>query len=338
MERGATIGMDASLLKLSAPGSLAARQPAQLFFQPHKAMTASRALSLQGFASLLLVALLMAGNHICARLAFNSGLDVATAVAVRSASTALVVGLLVLRMGRFWQLTPGHRRGLLLIGLMVGLQSQLLYGAVSRLPVALALLAFNTYPLWTALWNRLLYRLPPERQVLLAMPVILTGLALALDVAGAASGLGMRQQWAVMGVGVAFALGAAASFGLVLVWTQHETSGLDGRVRTFFSLLLAASVATVVIGWHGGPQWPQTGIGWLGLLGLSCLYGSGFTLMFTVLPKLGVAGNSAIMNVEPVFALALGWAVLDQQIAAVQIAGALLVVSVVIYLGLRKRS
>jgi drug/metabolite transporter (DMT)-like permease len=60
--------------------------------------------------------------------------------------------------------------------------------------------------------------------------------------------------------------------------------------------------------------------------------------MFTVLPKLGVAGNSAIMNVEPVFALALGWAVLDQQIAAVQIAGALLVVSVVIYLGLRKRS
>ena len=338
MERGATIGMDASLLKLSAPGSLAARQPAQLFFQPHKAMTASRALSLQGFASLLLVALLMAGNHICARLAFNSGLDVATAVAVRSASTALVVGLLVLRMGRFWQLTPGHRRGLLLIGLMVGLQSQLLYGAVSRLPVALALLAFNTYPLWTALWNLLLYRLPPERQVLLAMPVILTGLALALDVAGAASGLGMRQQWAVMGVGVAFALGAAASFGLVLVWTQHETSGLDGRVRTFFSLLLAASVATVVIGWHGGPQWPQTGIGWLGLLGLSCLYGSGFTLMFTVLPKLGVAGNSAIMNVEPVFALALGWAVLDQQIAAVQIAGALLVVSVVIYLGLRKRS
>ena len=79
-------------------------------------MTTSRALSLQGFASLLLVALLMAGNHICARLAFNNGLDVATAVAVRSAATALVVGLLVLRMGMSWQLTPGHRRGVVLIG------------------------------------------------------------------------------------------------------------------------------------------------------------------------------------------------------------------------------
>ena len=301
-------------------------------------MSTSRALSLQGFASLLLVALLMAANHVAARLAFNSGLDVATAVAVRSASTALVVGLLVMRMSIPWQLTFKHRRGLLLVGLMIGVQSQLLYGAVSRLPVALALLAFNTYPLWAALWNRLFYKRQPERQVLLAMPVILCGLALALDVAGAASGLGMRQQWAVMGAGVAFALGAAASFGLVLVWTQHETAGLDGRVRTFFSLLLAATVATAVIGWNGGPHWPQTEIGWWGLLGLSCLYGSGFTLMFTVLPKLGVAANSAIMNMEPVFALALGWAVLDQQIAPVQIAGALLVVSVVIFLGLRKRS
>ena len=301
-------------------------------------MSTSRALSLQGFASLLLVALLMAANHVAARLAFNSGLDVATAVAVRSASTALVVGLLVMRMSTPWQLTFKHRRGLLLVGLMIGVQSQLLYGAVSRLPVALALLAFNTYPLWAALWNRLLYRQPPERQVLLAMPVILCGLALALDVAGAASGLGMRQQWAVMGTGVGLALSAAASFGLVLVLTQHETTGLDGRVRTFFSLLMAASVALAAIAWQGGPHWPQTDIGWWGLVGLSCMYGSGFTLMFTVLPKLGVAANSAIMNVEPVFALALGWAVLGQEIAPVQIAGALLVVSVVMYLGLRKRS
>ena len=301
-------------------------------------MSYSKALSLQGFASLLLVALLMAANHVAARLAFDSGLDIATAVAVRSGCTALVVGLLVM-LGRVsWRLSAQQWRGLLLIGLMIGAQSQLLYGAVYRLPVALALLAFNTYPLWAALWNRLFYRQHPERQVLLTMPFILVGLALALDVAGAASGLGARQQWTVMGEGVAFALAAAASFGLVLVWTQHETTGLDGRVRTFFSLVLACTVALAVVGWHGGAHWPQTELGWLGLLGLTCLYGSGFTLMFTVLPKLGVAGNTAIMNVEPVFALALGWAILDQRIEAVQIAGALLVVAAVIFLGLRKRA
>jgi len=297
-----------------------------------------KALTLQGFASLLLVAWLMAANHISARLAFNSGLDVATAVAVRSGSTALVVGLLVLIARVPLRLSRQHIRGLVMIGVMIGTQSQLLYGAVSRLPVALALLAFNTYPLWAAWWNFLIYRQPPERQVLLTMPVILLGLSLALDVAGAASGLGAQQQWAVMGEGVAYAMAAAASFGMVLVWTQHETTGLDGRVRTLFSLLLAACVALAVIGWQGGPHWPQTDTGWLGLLGLTCLYGSGFTLMFTVLPKLGVAGNTAIMNVEPVFALALGWSILGQSIEPIQIIGALIVVAAVIFLGLRKRA
>lgn len=301
-------------------------------------MSDAKALSLQGFASLLLVALLMAANHVSARLAFNSGLDVSTAVAVRSGCTALVVGLL-LRLGQVpWQLSSQHRRGLLVVGLMIGCQSQLLYGAVSRLPVALALLAFNTYPLWAALWNHVVYRHPPERKVLFTMPVILCGLALALDVAGAASGLGVRQQWAVMGEGVAYALAAAASFGWVLVLTQHETAGLDGRLRTFVSLLLACGVALAAVGWHGGPQWPRTPTGWWGLIGLTCLYGSGFTLMFTVLPKLGVAGNSAIMNMEPVFALALGWVILDQRIQSVQMVGAWVVVGAVVFLGLRKRA
>jgi drug/metabolite transporter (DMT)-like permease len=43
------------------------------------------------------------------------------------------------------------------------------------------------------------------------------------------------------------------------------------------------------------------------------------------------------MNVEPVFALALAWLLLDQSIAPVQVAGALLVVGAVMALGLRKR-
>ena len=59
--------------------------------------------------------------------------------------------------------------------------------------------------------------------------------------------------------------------------------------------------------------------------------------MFTVLPKLGVVGNSAIMNVEPVFALVLAWLILGQSIAVIQIVGALLVVGTVMVLGLRKR-
>jgi drug/metabolite transporter (DMT)-like permease len=41
--------------------------------------------------------------------------------------------------------------------------------------------------------------------------------------------------------------------------------------------------------------------------------------------------------VEPVFALVLGWLVLGQSIAPIQVVGALVVVGAVMVLGMRKR-
>ena len=299
--------------------------------------TSRRALSGTAFATLLLIALMMGANHVAARVAFNNGVDVATAVAVRSTVTALVVALVVFINRVPLQLTARHRRFLPLIGLLIGVQSLCLYASVARLPVALALLAFNSYPLWAALWDRVLYKRHPERAVLLAMPFILVGLGLALDVFGAASGLGAAEQWGRMGTGVAFALAAAATFALAMILTQHEAGTLDGRVRTVSTLGLAALIALVVVTLQGGFHWPHATPGWWGLAALTFLYGTAFTIMFTVLPKLGVAGNSAIMNVEPVFALVLAWLILNQAIAPVQIAGALLVVGTVMALGLRPK-
>ncbi|MFM1909002.1 MAG: hypothetical protein RLZZ591_2679 [Pseudomonadota bacterium] len=301
-------------------------------------MTApTRRLSGIAFATLLLIALMMGGNHVAARIAFNHGVDVTTAVAFRSAVTALVVTLLVLQAGVRPQFTARHRWSLPAIGLLIGVQSLCLYSAVARLPVALALLAFNSYPLWTAFWAWALYRQRPERAVVLAMPLILLGLALALDVSGAASGLGAADQWARMGTGVAFALSASATFGLALVLTQHEAGGLDGRVRTATTMGTVGLLALAGVMAQGGFHLPQAAAGWWGLGALTFLYGTAFTIMFTVLPRLGVVGNSAIMNVEPVFALALAWLILGQAVAPIQLVGALLVVGTVMALGLRKR-
>jgi drug/metabolite transporter (DMT)-like permease len=294
------------------------------------------ALSITAFATLLLIALLMGANHVAARVAFDHGVDVASAVGVRSIVTALVVGSLIVVQHVPVSLTPRQRRFLPAIGVIVGVQSVCLYSAVARLPVALALLAFNTYPLWTALWARLFYAHRPERRVVVAMPVMLVGLALALDVLGAASGLGAALQWQRIGAGVAFALTAAATFGFALVLTQHEAGTLDGRVRTASTMAIVAVLALAGVAWHGGFHWPNAPAGWWGLALLTLLYGTGITILFTVLPRLGVVGNSAIMNVEPVFALVLAWAILGQAIAPSQVAGALLVVATVVWLGLRR--
>ena len=297
----------------------------------------TRALSGRAFATLLSIAAMMGANHIAARIAFNNGADVITAISCRSVVTACVVWALVALQGVPLKFSAREKRWLPAIGVLVAVQSYCLYSAVARLPVALALLAFNSFPIWIALWNGLLYRRRPERAVLLAMPVILAGLALALDVFGATSDLSAAAHWGRIGAGVGFAFGAAATFGLALVLTQHEAGAVDGRVRTATTMSTVGLIAIIAAWSQGGFHWPQAAIGWWGLAALTLLYGTGITVLFTVLPRLGVAGNSSIMNVEPVFALLLGWLILGQMIAPLQIVGALLVVSAVVWLGLRKK-
>src|SRR5688572_21753459 len=143
------------------------------------------ALSPKALLSLLLIACLFAGNHVAARIAFDHGVNVTTAVAVRSLGTALVVSLLVWNQrasAARW--SARHKRFMPLIGVLLGVQSVCLYAAVARLPVGLALLVFNSYPIWATVAARVLYGRRPERAALIAMPVILIGLALALNVVG----------------------------------------------------------------------------------------------------------------------------------------------------------
>ena len=295
---------------------------------------AASSLTPQAFVSLLVLAFMMAGNHVAA---MDHGTDVITAVTARSLVTAGVV------MGVMWAyrvkvvMTPRHRRVMPVIGLLVTVQSVALYSSVARIPVGLALLAFNTYPLWTAFWSWAVYRHRPERAVLVAMPLILLGLALALDVAGAASGLGAQAQWDRIGAGVAFALIAATTFGLMLTLTQHEVADLDGRFRTAVTLGMVGVLALGAALATGGLHLPNAPAGWGGLVALTALYGTALTVMFTLLPKLGVVGSSPILNVEPVAAQLMAWGLLGQAITAIQWLGALLVVGTVMALGLRRR-
>ena len=298
----------------------------------------SASLSRTAFLTLLLIAVMMGANHVSARFAFNDGVSVTTAVIFRSGVTALIITLLLLSQRVSPRLQGRSLIFMPIVGTLVAIQSYCLYSAVARLPVALALLAFNTYPLWAAFWARIIYRHKAEKFVLRAMPIILFGLALALDAFGAASGLGASAHWQQIGNGVAFATTAAATFALAMVLTQHELLSIDGRVRTVYTLGTVLLLTTAFALSTGDWSLPNTATGWWGLAGLTVLYGTAFTLMFSLLPRLGVVGNSAIMNVEPVFALALAWLLLGQAIAPVQVLGAMIVVTTVIALGLRKQA
>lgn len=292
-----------------------------------------------GVALLLLIAAAFASNHIAARIAFDHGTNVTTAVAVRSSAAVVFVLALLRHAGVSPRMPRPTMRRAAAIGVLMAVQSLCLYSAVARLPVALALLAFNTFPLLLGLISWAAGAQRPSSRALVAMPVALVGLALALDAAGwaAPAGAARAVPAAAMAAGVAFALAGATAFAGALFFTTRWLDTTDGRLRTLVLMIVVAAVAIAVGLADGHFDWPRNPTGWLALAALSVLYSSGITGLFVLLPRIGAVNNAAVMNAEPIIALFLGWVVLDQRVAPIQVAGAFVVIGAIVMLTTGRR-
>jgi drug/metabolite transporter (DMT)-like permease len=288
-----------------------------------------------GIAALLAIAVTFGLNHVAARIAFDHGANVVTAVVLRSGGTALALLGLLLALRVPLALPPRTRWRALAIGIVVAVQSTFIYAAVARLPVALALLTFNTYPLLYALmsWAGGLER--PSRSALAAMLAALFGLALALDVTG--SGGELAARWEEIGAGVACATGASLSFAVVLFLNTRWLHGVDGRVRSLLTMASCGAVAFAAAATTGTLVFPADGAGWLGLALLMLFYGSAITALFVLQPRMRSTSDVAVLNFEPVALLFLGWAILGQSLSVLQVAGAFVVIGSVVALGFAKR-
>jgi drug/metabolite transporter (DMT)-like permease len=288
-----------------------------------------------GVLLLLAIAVTFGSNHIAARVAFEHGASVTTAVTVRSIFTALAVLVLIRVQGVPLALPAGTRARAMLIGVILAVQSFCLYSAVARIPVALALLAFNTFPMLLSLVSWAAGGEAPSGRALIAMPVALVGLALALDVVGLGGSIAGR--WAQIGAGVGWALGAAVSMALMLHLTVHWLRDVDGRVRTLLTMSVAAVIILVAGIATGGFSLPQAPVGWLGLALLCAFYGTAFTTLFVVLPRIGAVNNAVVLNFEPIAVLGLAWVILDQAVAPRQIIGAFVVVGAIVFANVGRR-
>ena len=314
-----------------------------------------------GIAWLLLIACALGTNHVAARLAFDHGVSVPTAVVVRSLVAAAFVLALIRHAGVPLALPrPTVLRGMT-IGALVAVQSLCLSSAVSRMPVALALLVFNTFPIVLGMLSWMTGGERPGKRTWIAMPIALLGLALALGgrpgafAAGGppASAMSGTQAPALSGAptlaasgtpsaaavaaqdylgGGLLAFGASLAFASVLLLTTRWLSSVDGRVRSLLLMSTAAALTVLIGGLAGGFRAPHDTPGWMGLAILATLYASAMTALFIVLPRLGAVNNAAVLNVEPIAALGMGWLVLGQSVAPIQLAGAALVVGAIVML------
>jgi drug/metabolite transporter (DMT)-like permease len=292
-------------------------------------------------AILLLLALgvCFGANHVAARVAFDNGVGITTAILARSGVTALVL-LAVIGWQQVALPQPRPRLGwVLLSGGLIALQSLCLYSAVARIPVALALLVFNTMPVVYALLTWALGGKRPGALAVLYMGVILLGLALALDTWARLQGQGPNQPG--FAAGVAFALAAALLIASALWVTENRLPTVPGVLRSQWAMSLVF-VCMLGLGQAGllpgEMAWPHNAPGWWGLVGLVACYGTAFSLWFIWLARLDMARNASAMNIEPVAALALAWIFLGQSLSLSQLLGALVVVTGIVLLARLPRS
>ncbi|EWC42221.1 EamA family transporter [Stutzerimonas stutzeri] len=287
---------------------------------------------------LLCLGCAFAGNHIAARIAFDDGAGVLLAILLRSGGTLLALAALVAWQGERIRLGAATWRWQLLLGLLIATQSLCLYSAVARIPVAIALLVANLFPILLALLTWALGGPRPTARTAALMGVILVGLGLVLDVpAWLTSDRSGGPQW-VLGVTLAFC--AATAFASALWVTDHKLSTVRGSVRSMLTMLVVFASANLA-GFGGvlpgGLDLPGSSTGWLALATLVVLYGSGFITLFVSVPRLDMPRNAPVMNVEPLASLLLGWLVLDQMLNPGQIVGGLIVVAGIVLLTYRRQ-
>ncbi|TBU96348.1 EamA family transporter [Phytopseudomonas dryadis] len=290
--------------------------------------------------AVLLLALLacsFAGNHIAARIAFDNDTGLLLAILCRSGVTMLVLLGIVLWQRQPLRMPSGGWRWQLLLGLLIATQSICLYSAVARIPVALALLIGNTFPIILALLTWALGGSAPSRRTLMLMGLILLGLVFALDLpARLGSSEAAGPQWLI---GVSVSLLAACVFACALWITDHKLSNLRGSVRSMLTLMIVfasmaiAGSADLI---PGGMNPPGNDSGWLALGALVLLYGVAFCLLFVTLPRLNMARNAPVMNMEPIATLLFGWLLLDQLLSGMQMLGGAIVLAGIVLLTYRK--
>lgn len=292
------------------------------------------------FAILLMVtvATMFAANHVSARLAFDNGAGLLLAIVARSGTACLILlTLVIIQKKRLW-LPQGTWRWQLAVGVLITVQSLSLYSAVARLPVVIALLLVNTFPIQLALLSWLLGGPRPTLRSCLIMGAILIGLLVVLDIPSWITNAdAMGPGWLT---GIGFGLMAAFVFACALWITEHRLAAVGSTLRSlltmqtvFIAMLVGGALGIV----PGGMSPPDNSAGWMGLTLLALLYATGFSTLFIFVPRLDMARNAPVMNIEPVASLVIGYFVLGQMLSPSQLLGGAVVVGGIVVLSLSKQ-
>jgi drug/metabolite transporter (DMT)-like permease len=263
------------------------------------------------------------------RWAYDGGMEPLSFVAWRAGIGALVLVVVVALAAsrgrpivRPWRLGRRQQVSLALATLMGLALNISIFAAFSRVTIALALLAFYTYPAMVALVAIVLGREQPSRPILLALALALGGMAVVV-----AGGLDPAAGVVVDGLGVLLALGAAAAQ-TVFVTVSRDGYRSVPADEAMAVILLGSAVggvaAAIAVGGGAGLAEPLRQPELVPIVLAAGTLGAGIpSLMFlTGIRRIGGTRTGILMLLEPVVALTLAAVLLGEALRPVQLAGA----------------
>ncbi|MEZ2720043.1 EamA family transporter [Paenalcaligenes hominis] len=267
-----------------------------------------------------------AANHVSARVAFDAGTGLLAAILFRAGLSFITLLWYLIWTKHSLHLPKKLAKWQLTLGVLICLQSLCIFSAVARIPVAIALLVANTFPILLAFLTWALGGPKPSRHSLIIMGVIFFGLIWVLDLpTWWIQSTTLDKNWYA---GLSFALGAACCFSFALWITEHKLGLVSGPVRSLYTIAIVLFII-VILALSGtvenSTQLPHNQKGWVALILLGVLYTLSFIGLFVFAPKLNMATNSPAMNIEPVTSLFLAWIVLDQTFSLNQLFGGAIV-------------
>ncbi len=270
---------------------------------------------LQGVVLVAISAAGFATIGLFARVAAASGASTLSVLALRF----LLAGALLVLVMRHRQLPwPRGRElaGLVLLGALgyTG-QSFCFFSALHHLTVGLTVLLLYLHPALVLLASAVLgrQRLTLRKAGLAAASFAGILLTVSADLTGTP-------------IGLAFGIGAALLYTGYILVGEHLTPR-TGVIPAATVIVLSAAVMFSSAALAEGPRWPGTTAGWLAVAGIA-VFGTALAIVtfFAGVQRIGAGDAATLSTLEPVVALVLAFVFLGEQLGAVQLAGAVLVI------------
>lgn len=256
-------------------------------------------------------------NILLIKMAFEDGLDVSTANAVRYTVTIVILFLFLKIRGKQLTLLPRERYPALALGITVFMIGVGYVSATQYIPVSLAVLIFYTAPFLVAVISRFTENEPITLIRLVAIIIAFVGLGLALDVLSVSN-----LNWH----GIAFAFLAAIGYASLVSLGSHTMRTADPQAVNFHCLAAGTGLFVIFLLFTGGPAKFVTQAGWLKLCVSSLTLGVGYVTFFAGLDIIGPFKTSMLMNMEPLLTVILAAILLGERLSSVQLCGAGLVI------------